>query len=93
MCYTDEFGFPERHRQRKKKHYGYQTGDLARAVVPTGKYQGVHVGRVAARATGKFDSTTSAGKAQGISYHHCHPIHQADGYSYTQKGVRHSSPA
>lgn len=82
MCYTDKFGFPKRHRTRQKKHFGYQTGDVVRAVVPTGKYQGVHVGRVLARATGRFDIETSAGKAQGIRAQYCHPIHQSDGYSY-----------
>jgi 5-methylcytosine-specific restriction endonuclease McrA len=93
MCYPDKFGFPKRHRKRQKKHFGYQTGDLVRAVVPKGKYQGVHVGRVLARATGSFDIDTSNGKAQGIAHSHCSPIHQDDGYSYTTKGARHSSPA
>lgn len=40
MCYLDKYGFPKRHRQRKKKHFGFQTGDLIRAMVPKGKYQG-----------------------------------------------------
>lgn len=93
MGYTDEFGFVIRHRQRKKRHFGYQTGDLVQAVVPKGKYQGTHVGRVTARAKGSFDLTTSVGDVQGISYRYCHPIHQADGYSYTRKGERHSSLA
>ncbi len=82
MCYPDKYGFPKRHRSRKKNHFGYQTGDLVRAVVPSGKYQGVHVGRVLARATGSFDIVTSSGKVQGISQKHCRPIHQSDGYSY-----------
>jgi 5-methylcytosine-specific restriction endonuclease McrA len=99
MGYPDKFGFPKRHRQRQSKHFGYQTGDFVRAVVPRGKYQGVQRGRVLARASGRFDITTSGGKAQGISYQHCRPVHQSDGYSYTIngysytiKGVRHSSP-
>ncbi len=92
MCYTNKYGFPKRHRTRQKKHFGYQTGDLVRAVVQSGKYQGVHVGRVLARATGSFDIVTSTGKAQGISYRSCSPIHQSDGYSYGSGG-RHSSQA
>ncbi len=84
--YTDKHGFIIRHRKRQKKHFGYQTGDLVRAVVLQGKYQGVHRGRVLARATGKFDIATSGKKVQGISYRSCHPIHQSDGYSYTMKG-------
>ncbi|GHO90637.1 hypothetical protein KSF_006850 [Reticulibacter mediterranei] len=46
-----------------KKHCGYQTSNLVGAVVLKGKYQGLHVGRVQARATRYFDLTTSAGKA------------------------------
>jgi len=82
MCYPDKYGFPKRHRSRKKKHFGYQTGDLVRAVVPKGKYQGVHVGRVLARATGSFDIDTGTGKTQGIAQKYCHPLHRSDGYSY-----------
>ncbi len=84
MGYPDKHGFIIRHRKRQKKHFGYQTGDLVRAVVPSGKYQGVHVGRVLARATGSFDITTRAGRVQGISHNSCHPTHQSDGYSYTR---------
>jgi len=86
-----KYSFPKRHRSRKKKHFGYQTGDLARAVVPSGKYQGVHVGRVLARASGSFDIDTSAGKAQGISQKYCRGVHRSDGYSY-QAGKREATP-
>jgi 5-methylcytosine-specific restriction endonuclease McrA len=86
MCGTDEHGFPTRHRQRKKVHFGFQTGDLVRAVVPSGKYVGVHVGRVLARASGSFDIRTKQGRQQGITHRHCRPIHRNDGYSY-QQGV------
>jgi hypothetical protein len=62
MCGIDKYGFPYRHRQRKKVHYGYQTGDMIRAVVPAGlKAEGMHIGRVLARATGRFDISTKGG--------------------------------
>ena len=51
MCGVDEYGFPIRHRQRNKVHFGYQTGDLVRAVVPKGARAGTHVGRVLAPPT------------------------------------------
>jgi 5-methylcytosine-specific restriction endonuclease McrA len=92
MGYANKYGFILRHRKRQKRHFGYQTGDLVRAVVPTGKYQGVHLGRVLARATGRFDLAIPSGRAQGISFQHCRPVHQSDGYTYVQGG-RHSSPA
>jgi len=86
MGYTDKHGFIIRHRQRTKHHFGYQTGDLVRAVVPEPlKTAGTHVGRVLARATGSFDITTRRGtRVTGVSYHYCHPIHRNDGYSYTK---------
>jgi 5-methylcytosine-specific restriction endonuclease McrA len=88
MCGVNEHGFPIRHRQRNKVHFGYQTGDLVRAVVPTGARAGTHVGRVLARASGSFDLVTTAGRQAGISYRYCRPIHRNDGYSY-QQGVQH----
>jgi 5-methylcytosine-specific restriction endonuclease McrA len=68
MGYPNKYGFILRHQKRQKRHFGYQTGDLVRAVVPTGKYQGVHLGRVLARATGRFDLATPSGRAQGIPF-------------------------
>ena len=84
MCGVDEHGFPTRHRQRHKVHFGYQTGDLVRAVVPKGARAGTHIVRVLARASGSFDPRTKAGRQAGISYRYCRPIHRNDGYSYQQ---------
>jgi hypothetical protein len=92
MCGVDAHGFPTRHRQRNKVHFGYQTGDLVRAVVPKGARAGVHVGRVLARASGSFDLGTRTGRQAGISYRYCRPVHRNDGYSYL-KGTRHAAPA
>jgi 5-methylcytosine-specific restriction endonuclease McrA len=84
MCRTDKYGFPTRHRLRLKRHFGFQTGDIVKATVPTGKYAGIHVGRVACRATGSFDITTLAGKVT-VSHKYLKTLHHSDGYSY-QKG-------
>ena len=92
MCGVNEYGFPIRHRQRNKVHFGYQTGDLVRAVVPKGARAGTHVGRVLVRASGSFDLRTKGGRQAGISYRYCRPIHRNDGYSY-QQGVLHATPA
>ena len=59
---------------------------MVRAVVPTGKKAGVYVGRVAIRATGRFDLKTENSK-QSISYRHCNLLQRADGYSYEQGGT------
>src|SRR5260221_5279614 len=90
MCGTDKHGFPTRHRSRQKRHHGFQTGDMVRAVVPGGKKAGVHVGRVLVRATGSFDIRTTQGRIQGISHRYCTAVSRCDGYSYGQGG-RHSS--
>ncbi len=93
MCGTDESGFVTRHRQRKKVHYGFQTGDLARAVVPQGTHKGMHVGRVTTRANGSFDLKTASGRKEGIPARYCRPIHRNDGYNYQPRRSGHSSPA
>jgi len=91
MCGTDERGFPIRHRQRQKVHFGFQTGDLVRAVVPKGVRAGTHVGRVVVRASGSFDIRTKVGRQAGINAQYCQPIHRNDGYSY-QKGAPYAAP-
>ena len=59
------------HCSRTKFHKGFQTGDIVKAVVTSGKKTGVYVGRVATRATGSFNISTATGLVQGISYKHC----------------------
>jgi len=82
---TDKNGFPRLRMTRVKTHYGFQTGDRVRAVVPSGKKAGTHTGRVAVRATGSFNITTTAGTIQGISHKHCTVLQRGDGYGYLWK--------
>uniref|UniRef100_UPI000AF37378 RNA-guided endonuclease IscB n=1 Tax=Alicyclobacillus kakegawensis TaxID=392012 RepID=UPI000AF37378 len=77
-CRTDKFGFPNRLVPRQKKFKGFQTGDMVRAVVPKGKYRGIHAGRVSVRTTGYF----RVGTVDGISHRYCEIVHKADGYQY-----------
>ena len=46
---------------------------------------GTHIGKVAVRASGSFNVSTTAGVVQGISHKHCSVLHRADGYSYLLK--------
>ncbi len=55
---------------------GFRTGDVVRATVPSGKRQGVHVGRVAVRVSGSFDVQAAGGTFQGVSHLHCRSIVQ-----------------
>lgn len=82
MCGTDRFGFPTRHRSIIQVHKGFQTGDIVKAVVTTGKKVGTYVGRVLCRASGSFDIATKAGRVSGVSHKYCSHAHQKDGYNY-----------
>ncbi|WP_204018024.1 RNA-guided endonuclease IscB [Sphaerimonospora thailandensis] len=89
---TDRYGFPRLRLPRVKAVRGFQTGDLVRANVPTGKKAGVHTGRVAVRTTGSFNITTRHGTVQGIGHRHVRLLQRADGYGYTTRPeARHRS--
>ena len=80
----DKYGFPRGYLMRTKGVKGFRTGDLVRADVSTGKKVGVHVGRVAVRATGSFNIQTGSAVVQGVSHKHCRLIQRADGYGYSR---------
>jgi 5-methylcytosine-specific restriction endonuclease McrA len=81
MCGTDKFGFPTRHRTRQKTHFGFQTGDLVRATVPSGKFAGLWTGRISVRVRPSFKLVST----QTFDVHpkYLEVIHHADGYSYS----------
>ena len=87
MCRMNKWGFPRTGPKAAKRVKGFQTGDIVRAVVPTGKYTGRHIGRVAVRISGSFDVTTANAKVQGISYRFCSVLHRCDGYEYRKGGA------
>jgi len=77
MCSTNAYGFPIRHRTRRKTFMGFQTGDIVKADIPRGKYAGRYVGRVTIRQRPSF----------GLNGFDAHPkylkqIHRADGFEY-----------
>ncbi|BAU04452.1 MULTISPECIES: RNA-guided endonuclease IscB [Nostocales] len=82
MAGTNKYGFPIRHRTRQSLHFGFQTGDIVKAVVLSGKKVGQYVGRVLCRARGSFDIVTKTGRVGDINHRFCKPIHKKDGYSY-----------
>jgi len=79
---ADRSGFPHGFLARTKTQFGFRTGDLVRAVVPTGKHRGTHTGHVALRASGSFNLRTATGLRQGIGWHHFRLVQRADGYRY-----------
>ncbi|WP_017590069.1 RNA-guided endonuclease IscB [Nocardiopsis ganjiahuensis] len=79
----DRHGFPRLRAARQKQYFSFTTGDLVRAVVPSGKRAGTHTGRVLVRARGSFDITTGHGRQAGINHKHIRLLQRADGYAYT----------
>jgi 5-methylcytosine-specific restriction endonuclease McrA len=77
------YGFPRGYLTRQKGHFGFQTGDMVKAVVTTGRKAGAYLGRVAIRASGSFNIQTATGLIQGISHRFCTRIQRADGYGYS----------
>ncbi len=76
-------GFPRGYLTRSKSAFGFQTGDMVRAVVTIGKKAGEYLGRVAIRASGSFNIQTGNGLVQGIHHRFCILIQRADGYGYS----------
>lgn len=82
---TNACGIITKNLMREKQVFGFQTGDIVKAVVPKGKNTGLHIGRVSIRKTGSFNIKTSNGTVQGISHKYCNIVQRNDGYSYTLK--------
>lgn len=66
MCLMNAAGFPRTKAKQPSRVKGFRTGDLVRAVVPSGKKVGCYEGRVAVRASGSFNITTQHETVQGI---------------------------
>jgi len=72
---------PFRIFMRAKTSHGFASGDLVRAVVPSGKHAGMHVGRVSVRARGSF----GIGAAGDISWKHCRILQRGDGWEISKR--------
>ena len=79
----NKYGFPVGHKSVTKSSCGFQTGDMVRAVIPTGKFKGVYCGRIAIRARPSFAlSTTALDKPFNVHPKYLTIIHRNDGYAY-----------
>lgn len=79
MCRMDKYGFPRTSAKKAKRVHGFQTGDMVRAIVPTGKQAGTHNGRLVVRTKGSF----RIGMIDGVHHQYCRLIQKCDGYNYT----------
>jgi 5-methylcytosine-specific restriction endonuclease McrA len=77
-CNPNRYGFPTVHAPRAKTFRGFQTGDIVKAVVPNGKAQGTHIGRVVIRYRPSFQLNHF-----DIHSKYMKIVHQADGYNYS----------
>ena len=82
MCRMDKYGFPRTSAKALKSVRGFQTGDIAKAIVPKGLKQGEYLGRVVVHSYGYFDIHTKTKKIRGIGHQYFHLIQKGDGYLY-----------
>lgn len=68
--------------RRSLRQKGFQTGDIVKAIVTSGKKVGTYTGRISVRSTGSFNISTTNGLIQGISHKYCQQVHKKDGYGY-----------
>jgi hypothetical protein len=87
MCRMDKHGFPRTSAKQFKRVHGFQTGDIIKAIVPTGKKAGTYIGCVAVRTSGSFNLNTFNGTIQGINYRYCHLLQLSSGYNYKEGGT------
>ncbi len=78
----DKYGFPRAYLPRQKYFFGFQSGDMVKAIVPKGKHKGIWYGSVACRSTGSFNINLKKGRIQGINYKYCQIIQKSDGHKY-----------
>lgn len=86
----DKYGFPRGYLSRQKYFFGFQIGDMVKAIIPKGKYQGVWYGEVACRKNGSFDIKDKDGKriVQGVNHKYFQPIQRFDGYTYRREEIK-----
>jgi 5-methylcytosine-specific restriction endonuclease McrA len=88
---SDKYGFPRLRLPRQKQFFGFATGDLARAVVPSGKNAGTHTGRIAVRSSGSFAIRTKNG-LYTARHKYFRLLQRADGYAYTRQPEGETAP-
>jgi hypothetical protein len=86
MCLMYRSGFPRTSAKGSSRIAGFSTGDIVKAIVPSGKPVGTHVGKIAVKAGTRG---TVAG-VPDIAYRYCRRLQLADGYTYMygEKGER-----
>ncbi len=80
-CRPDKYGFPKAHAQGAKYFQGFQTGDIVKADILSGKFAGSYIGRIAIRFRPSFVLQQPERKFD-VHPKYLKTIHKADGYEY-----------
>lgn len=81
----NKYGFPRSYLMRKKSVYGFQTGDIVKAVISKGKNKGDHMGRIVVRGRGVFSISGKDRTVVSVSYKNCGLVFRNNGYDYIIK--------
>lgn len=85
MCRVNKYGFPRTKAKEFSSVKGFQTGDMVKAKVTSGKKTGTYFGRVAVRKSGYFNIQSANGVTQGVAAKFCQLVHRTDGYNYSKE--------
>ncbi|MBD2255136.1 RNA-guided endonuclease IscB [Nostoc parmelioides] len=80
-CRTDKYGFPKAHAPKAKFFMEFTTGDIVKADIPSGKYAGSYIGRIAIRFRPSF-MLLLPDRRFDVHPKYLRTIHKADGYEY-----------
>ena len=70
---------------RQKMHFGFQSGDIAKAIVTKGKKIGIYIGNISVNAAGNFYINTGSKSLNGIPHRYFTLIQRGNGYSRSIK--------
>lgn len=82
LCITDKYGFPIKHRAKKRQNNGFRTGDIVLAQPKRGRRAG---GRYVSRAISNASTPSlslSIERNFFVHHKHCTLLQRADGYEY-----------
>lgn len=91
---VNDSGLVGSHKTKTKVNFGFQTGDIVKAIVPEFnerkkplKTAGIHVGRISVRSKPSAKISGKHGKVDGINPKYIRLIQRADGYEYKQRRI------
>lgn len=82
LCITDKYGFPIKHRARRRQNNGFRTGDVVLALPQRGRRAGK---RCVSRAISNASTPSLALSVERnffVHHKHCTLLQRADGYEY-----------